>query len=238
MRILCFRLWRGRGPTGRGGAAWGASRVAALCAALCAARCAVLCAALCAALCACTPSVVADPFAYADAPFTVSLRGTYTPAGGEATKVAVAVVYGPVAEGGPPSAGGMRRDLTLTFSEPTSLAGLTVTVTHDQGGTRTVTLTYPSSYGTITASDPAAFDGYLRFAEALLPAGDEINRSPLSPDGCFTVTRRRASDGREARFTFSTTSDSPFPLVVRVTDPSGTLELTVTPGENARGFAP
>ena len=193
---------------------------AALCAALGAALGAALCAALGAALCGCTSTVATDPFAYAAAPFTASLRGTYTPTEGNSIPVSVVVTYGP------PDAGNSKRDLTLVFSEPPSAAGLTVTAVCAADGTRTVTLTYPTGYGTVTAQDPSAFDGYLRLAEALLPLGDEAGRSPRSSEGSFQVTLRRTSDGREAHFTFSL--DSPLPLKVRVTDPAGSLELTVS----------
>ncbi len=178
---------------------------------------------------ACAPARPKDPFAYAKEPFAASVRGTYTPAGDTAPRPFAATVTAGAPVDGDPT----RRDLTVTFTAPDTLAGVTVTATlspaPDEGYARTVTFTYPSDYGNIrvTAKGPE-FDGFLRFAEALLPLGDVAKVSPKAADGSYTVICR-ARD-REAVFTFSEEQD--LPLRVTVTTPTESLSFTVTSQEN------
>ena len=175
------------------------------------------------ALPSCTPK---DPFAYAQTAFSVSVRGTYTPAGSDTPRPFAAAVTVGAPLGGDP----VVRDLTVAFTEPAPLAGLTVTArvvpSPDGAPERTVTLLYPSDYGTIQSTAAGGeFNGFLRFAEALLPPGDVAEISPIAPDGSYTVIRR--ADGREAVFVF--TEEGTLPLRVTVTTPAEVLTLTVTP---------
>lgn len=175
---------------------------------------------------ACTPAP-GDPFAYANAPFSVSLEGTYLPAhdpDGVPRPIAATVTAGaPI--GGDPAL----RDLTVTFTAPASLAGVTVTalVSPASDGTvsRSVTFSYPSDCGEIKVTAKGKeFDGLLRFAEAWLPAGDVAEVSPAAPDGSRTVTRRGGDGEYEAVFRF--VPDRELPVGVTVTSPAGVLELT------------
>ena len=177
---------------------------------------------------ACVPAQ-GDPFAYAASPFSVTVEGTYLPAndeGGTPRPVAATVTAGaPV--GGDPTL----RDMTVTFTSPDTLAGVTVTATlspaTDGGYARAVTFAYPSDYGEIQViAKGREFDGFLRFAEALLPLGDVTERSPTAEDGSYTVTRKTADGGREAVFVFA--EGETFPRRVTLTDGKGWVELTVT----------
>lgn len=177
---------------------------------------------------ACVPAQ-GDPFAYAAAPFSVTVEGTYLPVndeGGTPRPVAATVTAGaPV--GGDPTL----RNLTVTFTSPDTLAGATVTATPspaaDGGYARAVTFSYPSEYGEVgfTATGEE-LDGLLRFAEALLPIGDVTERSPTAEDGSYTVTRKTADGGREAVFVFA--AGETFPRRVTLTDGKGGVELMVT----------
>ena len=173
---------------------------------------------------ACSPSAQRNPFAYANGAFSVSVRGSYTPAGEDTPRsFAAEITAGAPAEDDP-----THRDLTVTFTSPESLAGVTVSAVH-RDGTRTVTFSYPSDYGRIQVTAKSTeLDGFLRFAEALLPVGDVAEVSPKAADGSYTVTRR--SPDRETVFTFS--EDRDVPLRVTVTTPAESLSLTVTPNEN------
>ena len=177
---------------------------------------------------ACVPAQ-GDPFAYAAAPFSVTVEGTYLPANdpnGTPRPFAARVTVGA-------SVGGdsTLRDLTVTFTSPDTLAGVTVTATPspatDGGYGRAVTFSYPSDYGEVgfTATGDE-LDGLLRFAEALLPIGDVVERSPTAEDGSYTVTRKTADGGREAVFVFA--EGEKFPRRVTLTDRRGRVELTVT----------
>lgn len=175
-------------------------------------------------LTACAPTPPADDFAYSKAAFTASVRGTYTSADGDSHPIAARISVGAAQPGEP------NRAMTLTFTQPPSLAGMTVTRTREtdsQGQPATiVTLTYPSAYGEIRASSQKGdFDGFLRFAEALLPMGDIESVSPVARDGTHTVTRRTSDGGREGVFLFS--SDRELPLRVTISDGAERMELTV-----------
>ena len=120
------------------------------------------------------------------------------------------------------------RDMTVSFTSPDTLAGVTITATlspaTDGGYDRAVTFSYPSDYGEIQViAKGKEFDGFLRFAEALLPLGDVTERSPAAEDGSYTVTRKTADGGREAVFIFA--EGETFPRRVTLTDRWGRVEL-------------
>ena len=176
---------------------------------------------------ACSPSAPRDPFAYAGEAFSVSVRGTYTPTGDTASRSFSAQISAGTPVGGDPS----HRNLTVTFTSPDTLAGVTVTaaLTPASDGTykRSVVFTYPSEYGKVEIpAKGAEFDGFLRFAEALLPLGDVADVSPVSEDKSYTVTRK--GEGREAVYTFA--EGQTIPVRVRLTDSRGAVEMAVSGG--------
>jgi hypothetical protein len=177
---------------------------------------------------ACTPAPPADDFAYADAPFTASLRGTYTPTDGTARPIAAEVRFGAPLDAGDPT----QRAVSITFTQPPVLEGVTVSAVYETAPTgeltRTVTMTALSAYGEIRSTAHAdELDGFLRFAYALLPPGDTAEISPVAEDGTHTVTRRTADGSREGVFLFS--PDSSLPLRVRATHGGEVIELVVSP---------
>ena len=175
---------------------------------------------------ACAPAR-GDPFAYADGAFSVPVRGTYTPAeDGIPRAFSATVTVGAVTVGAPADGDPLLRDLTVTFTAPESLAGMTVTASAGSAAGSAAVLTYPSVYGDIQiAAAGEELDGFLRFAEALLPIGDVAEASPTGADGSYTVTRR--AEGREATFTFTEGRD--LPIRVTVVTPEEVLTLTVSP---------
>lgn len=177
---------------------------------------------------ACTPAPPADDFAYADAPFTAVIRGTYTPADGVARPIAATVSFGDPLVGGDPT----QRAVSVTFTQPPVLEGVTVAAiweTTPSGElSRSVTFTAPSAYGEVrTTARGDELEGFLRFAYALLPLGDVAEISPVAEDGTHTVTRRTADGSREGVFLFS--PDASLPLRVRVTHGGEVMELVVSP---------
>ena len=184
-------------------------------------------------LSACTPAP-RDPFAYAAALFSVSVEGTYLPANDpEGTPRPVAAI---VTAGAPLNGDPTLRDLTVIFTAPPSLRGIQVTATlspaHDGTVTRSVIFSYPSDYGEVNVTAKGdELDGLLRFAEALLPVGDEAEISSVDKDGSYTVTRRAGDGGRETVFVF--TEGAVFPSAVILTDERGRVELAVA--ENRDG---
>lgn len=193
----------------------------------------ILCLVFCST--ACTPAP-GDPFAYAAAPFSVSVEGTYLPAsdGGGTPRPFAATVTAGVPIGSDPTL----RELTVTFTAPPSLCGVTVTAALSPAadGTvgRSVVFTYPSDYGEIKVTAKGTeFDGLLRFAEALLPIGDAVEVSPVGEDGSFTVIRRGEDGAREAVFSF--TEGGALPTEVRVAGPYGSLTVRVTPTDGRGG---
>ena len=177
-------------------------------------------------LTACAPAVGRDPFAYANEAFSLSVEGTYLPANdqdGTPRPFAATVTVGA------PQGGDLtQRGLSVTFTVPESLAGVTVTATlsptPDGSLTRGVEFTYPSDYGSIQATaEGDELDGILRFAEGWLPIGDVTEISPKAADGGYTVTRK--SGDREAVFTFG--AGETFPTGVKLTDKRGTVEMSV-----------
>ena len=173
---------------------------------------------------ACTPTAPRDPFAYAAAPFSLSVEGTYLPVNdsdGVPRPFAAQITAGaPV--GGDPTL----RDLTVTFTAPDTLAGLTVTATLSPAPegtvTRTVTFTYPSDYGQVAfTAEGGELDGLLRFAEGWLPVGDVAGISPKDENGEYTIVRRTGE--REAVFSFAEGQE--LPVGVRLTDGRGVVEM-------------
>ena len=177
-------------------------------------------------LTACAPAVGRDPFAYANEAFSLSVEGVYLPAndpqGSPRPFAATATV------GEPRSQDPALRELSVTFTAPETLAGVTVTATLspslDGALTRGVAFTYPSDYGNVQATARGdELDGLLRFAEGWLPIGDVTDISPKAADGSYTIIRREGD--RVAVFTFG--SGSNFPVKVKITDERGTVEMTV-----------
>lgn len=165
-----------------------------------------------------------DPFAYANSAFSLSVEGSYLPANDPngtprpfAADISVGEPYGDDLT---------RRDLTVVFTSPASLAGLRVTATlsrsPDGGLVRRVKLTYPSAYGNVEIpADEGELEGFLRFAEGWLPLGDVAEVSPKNADGGYTVTRRKGE--REAVFTFKEGRD--LPVEVILTDGRGRVVM-------------
>lgn len=178
---------------------------------------------------ACSPAAPRDPFAYAAAPFFLTVEGTYLPAGdAEGTPRPFAAR---ISAGAPTNGDPTLRDLTVTFTSPDTLAGLTVkgVLSPAPEGTVTwaVTFTYPSDYGQVAfTAEGGELDGLLRYAEAWLPVGDVAEVSPKSPDGSHTITRRTAE--REAVFIFAEGHE--FPVAVRLTDGRGVVEMRALGG--------
>ena len=173
-------------------------------------------------LSACAPAAPRNDFAYAEEAFSATVRGSFLPpddpAGTPRPVAATVTVDAPDPEVG-------TRDMTVIFTAPASLAGVTVTAVH-RGETRAVTFTYPTPYGTVTStSETGDYDGFLRFAEALLPIGDVAEVSAVDENGVRTVTRRAADGTGEAVYVFS--REQALPLRVTVTDGNGVTELMV-----------
>lgn len=178
------------------------------------------------ALTACTPPSRRDPFAYAEAPFSLSVEGVYLPANDQdGTPRPFAAT---VTAGAPQGGDLTQRGLSVTFTSPESLAGMTVTASPstapDGALTRGVAFTYPSDYGNVQATARGdELDGLLRFAEGWLPVGDVTDISPKAADGSYTITRREGD--RVAVFTFG--AGETFPTGVKLTDKRGTVEMSV-----------
>ena len=177
-------------------------------------------------LSACAPPSRRDPFAYAEAPFSLEIEGTYLPTNdpsGSPRPFAATVTVG-APQGEYPTL----RELSVTFTSPESLAGLTITASPstapDGSISRRVAFTYPSNYGSIqTTAEGGELDGFLRFVEGWLPIGDVTEISPKAADGSYTITRR---DGdRMVVFTFGGEGD--LPTGVKLTDERGTVDMTV-----------
>lgn len=179
---------------------------------------------------ACSPPPPADDFAYAASPFTAALRGSYTLSDGVSRPIAATVAVGEV----PTVGSSTDRAMTVTFTQPPALEGVVLSSAYQPNGegqmVRTVTFTSPSAYGEVTASsDAGSFDGFLRFAEALLPLGDVVSISPVAEDGTHTVTRKTSDGEWEAVYLFS--AEHALPLRITVTRPKRgeVMELVVQP---------
>ena len=178
-------------------------------------------------LIACTPTAPRDPFAYAAAPFSLSVEGTYLPVNdgdGAPRPFAAQITAGAPMNGDP-----TLRDLTVTFTSPDTLAGLTVTAalspTPEGTVTRRVTFTYPSDYGQVSfTAESGEADGFLRYAEAWLPVGDVAGISPQDENGEYTIARRTGE--REAVFTLA--EGQAFPIAVRLTDGRSIVDMRMS----------
>lgn len=165
-----------------------------------------------------------DPFAYANSAFSLSVEGSHLPANdpnGTPRPFTADILVGE-----PYGDDLTRRDLTVVFTSPASLAGLQVTATlsrsSDGGLVRRVKLTYPSAYGNVEIpADEGELEGFLRFAEGWLPLGDVTEMSPKPSDGYYTVTRKKGE--REAVFTFREGRD--LPVEVILTDGRGRVVM-------------
>lgn len=174
-------------------------------------------------LTACSPVSETDDFAYAALPFTASVRGTYTLTDGISRPITARISVGPLLPNG-------ERTMTVSFTQPPSLAGITVTASPTRRSSgeirRTVTFSAPSDHGDLEfTADGQEFDGFLRFAEALLPAGDVVTISPTDGDGLRSVTRRTA-DGKQTAV-FLLQKGRALPLRVTLTTAEECLELSV-----------
>ena len=175
-------------------------------------------------LTACTPAARKNPFAYAESSFSWTVEGFYLPANdpeGSPRPFAATVTVG-----APQGDDLTKREMSVTFTSPETLAGVAVTsspaVAPDGALTRRVAFTYPSSYGSVHATARGdGLEGLLRFALGWIPTGDVTEISPQAPDGSYTITR---TDGdRVAVFTFEAGCD--FPVTVKLTDRWGTVEM-------------
>ena len=175
-------------------------------------------------LTACTSSAGKDPFAYAESSFSREVEGFYLPANDPqgSPRPFAAIITAGVPQGGDLT----KRELSVAFTSPETLAGVTVTATlspsPDGTLTHRVEFTYPSDYGSVHAAakgnEP---DGLLRFALGWIPTGDVTEISPQAPDGSYTVTRTEG--GRVTVFTFGAGCD--FPVTVKITDERGTVKM-------------
>lgn len=165
-----------------------------------------------------------DPFAYANSAFSLSVEGSHLPANdpnGTPRPFTADILVGE-----PYGDDLTRRDLTMVFTSPASLAGLQVTATlsrsSDGGLVRRVKLTYPSAYGNVEIpADEGELEGFLRFAEGWLPLGDVTGVSPKASDGYYTVTRKAGE--RTVIFTFMEGRD--LPVEVILTDGRGSVAM-------------
>ena len=177
---------------------------------------------------ACSPMTPKDPFAYADGAFSVTVQGTYTPASDESGQPRG--FSATVTAGAPADGDSTLRDLTVTFTAPHTLAGVTVSSTPstapDGAVRRSVTFSRPSDYGEVRyTATGEELEGLLRFAEVLLPTGDVEEESPTAPDGSFSVTRRTKDGMRQTVFTFL--KGEALPWRVCGEDPYGRLEMLI-----------
>ena len=177
-------------------------------------------------LTACAPAARRDPFAYAESSFSREVEGFYLPANDPqgSPRPFAAIITAGVPQGGDMT----KRELSVAFTSPETLAGVTVTsaptVAADGALSHRVEFTYPSDYGSVHAvakgNEPY---GLLRFALGWIPTGDVTEISPQAPDGSYTVTRTEG--GRVTVFTFGAGCD--FPVTVKITDERGTVDMTV-----------
>ena len=187
------------------------------------------------ASCATTPPVGADDFAYAAAPFSATLRGTFTPADGVARPIAATVTVGASSGGDAPASA---RPMRVSFTRPTSLAGVTVEAAYaddGQGGSTCVVIfSHASAYGAVrTESDAGDFEGLLRFAQALLPQGDVVSVSPVNEDGTHTVTRRTAEGDGETVYRFGAGGGLPLQVTARTGEEILELAVSAADGDHA-----
>lgn len=188
---------------------------------------------------------------FADSAFTADVRGTLCrtvsdgyegPAGlpGAGRTGVPWDIAASVTVSAPDAAG--NRTVSVTYTAPASLAGLTVTRAYQvpeaasaapgapsAPGEPTTTLTL----GTLTFTDSSgAYDALLFPALSLIPSGD-IRSKDTAPDGLRTVTLAHplgAADDPAASWeqTFSF-ADAPLPVRVVLTTPERVIDLAVSP---------
>lgn len=114
------------------------------------------------------------------------------------------------------------RAVSVTFSSPPALAGVTVSRDYtENGAAATVSRTLSDGQTLRVTNTEGDFDGLLRLADAWLPQGDVVEVSSVT-DGARTVTVA-APDGTRATYTFAT--DEKLPLQVVVSDSWGEIEV-------------
>lgn len=177
-------------------------------------------------------------FSFASRPFAASLRGVYTRtspdgytgemarAGESRTNIAIPIAatltYDPTAT---------PATLSVSFTDPPALSGMTVTRTTSPGAAPVVTWTRETATGTADSGIPAVTltgDSYaplLRFADALLPTGDITAVSPTE-NGTYTVTRT-SGEGSGVSTVYTFVEDRTLPAVVERRAPGEVFRLTV-----------
>lgn len=175
-----------------------------------------------------------DPFAYAQAPFSLWIEGGYAPLEepGAWLPLSAHLWVGPprgyTASGLP-----LPREMTLSLLSPATLRGVTVTATPadpPEGGGRRVTFSYvplgeedvPLCGEVELVTDGGELDGFLDLVEVWLPTGEVVEVTPVGEDGCFTVLRRRETG---ERVTFLFAKGEALPLSVILTDSEGRVLL-------------
>lgn len=189
------------------------------------------------ALVSCSPArVTKNFFAYAEKPFSVTVRGTFTrtaadgytgapgltgtPLTGAPQEIAATVTFGA------PSAAGLR-ETTVAFSAPAAMAGITVTlIPPRESGEAVITLTRPSDYGEIRLQGEH-LRPLLRFAEALIPDGDVVTVSAVE-NGAQSVTVARPDGQKTAVFVFDGGSGRSLPSRVTVKTEGEELRLDIS----------
>lgn len=203
--------------------------------------CLLLC---CLLLSACGNPSAADPFAYLDTPLTMTVRGslrlmspdkppriqgsfagvirTGEPLNFSASVRIEPLSKGQVADGTSPFDD--RWQISITYSAPPALKGLTVSCTVSADSvTSEAQLTYPLSNEQIAVTLPYdSVCGLLRPALCLLPQGDVTNVSPVK-DGTRSVTVTESATDTETVYSFCETS--PCPAEINVTTPDKILHL-------------
>ena len=150
-----------------------------------------------------------DPLAYTKEPFSATVRGRVCRTapdgrgdGGDLTEVSAEVSVDPVAG-----------TATVVFTAPETLAG--IEASRDAVGVVTV------RRGELTLSGDA-FAGLMRIADALLPAGDVVSRSPVR-DGTYTATVRSGSTETVMDYA----EGAALPARIRMTDGHGWVDLYI-----------
>ena len=183
-------------------------------------------------LCGCSPTLPTR-LTYADAGFTITVRGHMTRTapdgyvGGPALTgqsytnqpldIAATVTVAP----SPSPTSHRSRALTVRFTAPDTLQGLTVTRRTNTQGETEISVSQGTSVFTVEGGDP---DRLCLLALALLPEGDITTVSPTE-NGVYTVT---LTSGRISRI-LTFTSGQDLPSHVRMEHPDGWVELYVDP---------
>ncbi len=177
------------------------------------------------------PQAADDYFAYAHEGMEMTVRATITRTasdgyGGDASRAGESYtgraweLVAAVTTAAPNEGGG--RVVSVTFSSPPVLAGVTVSrACTENGATVTVSRTLTDGKTVRVDHCEGQFDGLLRLAEGWLPQGDVVDVSPVT-DGARAVTVS-SPDGGKAVYTFS--ESEKIPLRVALSDAWGEVEL-------------